>query len=410
MTKLIIILLFSMVGVVCSLSMAAENDNDKNEILTKVSEFTLRGDIVTLAGLSLSAPIKAHVLMEKLTVSDSSFNYAEQYLVLLVKANIKQYEQQHQDVIALVEEAKLLRKYIAQKQLDLPLFSNSYLVLSNSYAEIKDYENAYLNKKSFVDESYDYSDAKRENTVDMLTKKYEVAHKIEANKLLTNQNKLKELRIDDVHKQQQDQQKKFILIFCTILLFVLLFLRQLKVRKKLILLAQTDSLTGLLNRSALFNQGQKLVQTSREQQLDLSVLLFDIDHFKLINDEFGHPVGDLVLEKIAQLVNETMRSRDIFARLGGEEFVAMLPSTDIDQAKAIAVRVMEKIAQYNFSEQGVNSNITLSIGVANIKDTNAEFDDILHAADLAMYQAKAQGRNQMVSYESIAKDQERRQL
>ena len=235
-------------------------------------------------------------------------------------------------------------------------------------------------------------------------------NKIEANKLLANQNKLKELRIGDVHKQQQDQQKTFLLIFCTILLFVLLFLRQLKVRRKLILLAKTDSLTGLLNRAALFNQGQKLVKIAREQQLELSVLLFDIDYFKLINDEFGHPVGDLVLEKIALLVNETMRSRDIFARLGGEEFVAMLPSTDIDQAKAIAVRVMEKIVQYNFSDLGVNSNITLSIGVANIKDTNAEFDDILHAADLAMYQAKAQGRNQMVSYESIAKDQERRQL
>ena len=71
--------------------------------------------------------------------------------------------------------------------------------------------------------------------------------------------------------------------------------------------------------------------------------------------------------------------------------------------------MLEKIDQYNFSELGLNRNITLSIGVANIKDTNAEFDDILHAADLAMYQAKAQGRNQMVSYESIAKDQERRQ-
>jgi len=410
MTKLIIILLFSMVGVVCSLSMAAENDNDKNEILTKVSEFTLRGDIVTLAGLSLSAPIKAHVLMEKLTVSDSSFNYAEQYLVLLVKANIKQYEQQHQDVIALVEEAKLLRKYIAQKQLDLPLFSNSYLVLSNSYAEIKDYENAYLNKKSFVDESYDYSDAKRENTLGKLTEKYEVASKKEENKLLANQNRLKELHIADVHKQQQNMQLKFLLIICTALLFILLFLRQLKIRKKLILLSKTDSLTGILNRSALFKEGQKLIQTSKQQQCELCVLLFDIDHFKLINDKFGHHVGDLVLIKIALLVNETMRSRDTFARLGGEEFVVILPSTDVNQAKAIAVRVVEKIAQYDFSELGVNHSVTLSIGVASMKDTSVEFDDILHAADLAMYQAKAQGRNQMVSYESIAKDQERRQL
>jgi len=410
MAKLLIIPLFLIVSVICNLSLAASNENDESKILTQVNEFTLREDIVALVELSTSSPIKANKVMQKIVVDTSTFNYAEQYLILLVKAKIKQHEQQHEDVILLIEEAKLLRKHIAENQLDLPFFSNANFVLANSYAAIKDFDNAYQNKKAFVDDYNDYSDAKRESTLDKLTEKYAVADKIEANKLLANQNKLKELRIGDVHKQQQDQQKTFLLIFCTILLFVLLFLRQLKVRRKLILLAKTDSLTGLLNRAALFNQGQKLVKIAREQQLELSVLLFDIDYFKLINDEFGHPVGDLVLEKIALLVNETMRSRDIFARLGGEEFVAMLPSTDIDQAKAIAVRVMEKIVQYNFSDLGVNSNITLSIGVANIKDTNAEFDDILHAADLAMYQAKAQGRNQMVSYESIAKDQERRQL
>ena len=410
MAKLLIIPLFLIISVICSLSIAASNENDESKILTQVNEFTLREDIVALVELSTSSPIKANEVIQKIVVDTSTFNYAEQYLILLVKAKIKQHEQQHEDVILLIEEAKLLRKHIAENQLDLPFFSNANFVLANSYAAIKDFDNAYQNKKAFVDDYNDYSDAKRESTLDKLTEKYAVADKIEANKLLANQNKLKELRIGDVHKQQQDQQKTFLLIFCTILLFVLLFLRQLKVRRKLILLAKTDSLTGLLNRAALFNQGQKLVKIAREQQLELSVLLFDIDYFKLINDEFGHPVGDLVLEKIALLVNETMRSRDIFARLGGEEFVAMLPSTDIDQAKAIAVRVMEKIVQYNFSDLGVNSNITLSIGVANIKDTNAEFDDILHAADLAMYQAKAQGRNQMVSYESIAKDQERRQL
>jgi diguanylate cyclase (GGDEF)-like protein len=152
------------------------------------------------------------------------------------------------------------------------------------------------------------------------------------------------------------------------------------------------------------------MKNAREQNLELSILQVDIDNFKSINDQYGHSVVDLVLTKVAQLVNETMRSRDVFARLGGEEFVATLPSSDHGQAKAIAVRVLEKVSQNNFSDLGVECPITLSIGVANIKDTKTEFDDILHAADLAMYQAKAQGRNQMVSYESVAKDQERRQL
>lgn len=410
MIKLLIILIFWLFSIVYSLPIIAANEQKESTALTRVSEYSLSANIVALVELSQSAPIKARILLQKLVVDNAKFNYAEQYLLLLAQAKVKQYEQQHQEVISLIEQAKLLRKYIVEKQLNSPLFSNSHLVLAESYAAIKDFNNAYQAKKTFVDEYNDYSDAKRENTVKELTKKYEITHKIETNKLLDNQNKLKALRIGDVHRQQKEQQRQFILIVCTIVVFVLLFLRQLKVRQKLLFLTKTDSLTGLLNRSALFKKGPKLVQMSSQKQLELSVLLFDIDHFKQINDQYGHHIGDLALQKIAQLVSETMRFRDVFARLGGEEFVAMLPNTDIDKAKAIAVRVMEKIAQYHFNELGINDHITLSIGVANLKDTNAVFDDILHAADLAMYQAKAQGRNQMVSYESISDAQERRQL
>lgn len=405
------LILFLLIGImIFNSSMAASNKKEVSKQITQVSEFTLRENIVALVQTSANSPDKARMMLQQVVTETSAFNDAEQYLILLTKANIKQHEQQHEEVISLIEEAKLLTKHIVEKQLDLPLFANAYLVLAKSYAALKDYDNAYQNKKAFVDEFYDYSDTTREVNVEKLTEKYDVAHKKEANKLLENQNKLKELRIDDVNREQKDQQKKFILIIATILIFILLFLRQLKVRKKLLLLTQIDSLTGLLNRAELFNQGHKFVQTASEQQLELSVLLFDIDHFKLINDKFGHSVGDLVLEKIANLVNETMRSRDVFSRLGGEEFVALLPNTDLDQAKAIAVSVLEKIERYNFNDLGIDHNITLSIGVANLQDTQADFDEILHAADLAMYQAKAQGRNQMVSYRSIAKDQERRQV
>ena len=410
MIKFYTLFIFLMFSITSSLPVAAINEKDESTVLAQVSEFNLQPAIVTLVELATNKPNKAHRMLQKLGDDDSKFNYAEQYLLLLTRAKIKQQEQKHQDVILLIEQAKLLRKHIVEKQLNLPVFSNSYLVLANSYVAMNDYDNAYQAKKSFIDEYNDYSDEKRENTVKELTEKYEIAHKIEINELLVNQNKLKELRIGDVHKQQEEQQLQFILITCTILLFISLFLRQLRVRKKLLFLTKTDSLTGLLNRSALFDKGVRLVQSSNKHELELSLLLFDIDRFKLINDNFGHHTGDLVLEKIAQLVNETMRARDVFSRLGGEEFVILLPNTDIDKAKGIAVRVMEKISLFDFRDVGVDRNITLSIGVANLKDTNAVFDDILHAADLAMYQAKAQGRNQMVSYESISDTQERRQL
>lgn len=408
MVKLLLIIVIVLFNAIFSNTSAA-NEIEEKKTLSLVSEFTLRDEIISLVELSQNSPSEAQSLVINFSADMTRFNYAEQYLILLAKAKVKQHEQQHEAAISIIKKAKLLTKHIDEKQLKLPLFSDAYLVLSISYEALKDYNNAYINKKSFVDNFNDYTDTKRENTVEKLTEKYEVANKNQENELLANQNKLKALHLSAVKQEQYYLQKKILIIFSSILLFVLLFLRQFKVRKKLLLLSEIDSLTGLINRSALFKWGHKLVKKANEEQGELSVLIFDIDFFKQFNEDFGHLVGDDLLKKVAQLVSETMRSRDMFARLGGEEFVAILPSSDLSHAKAIAVRVLEKVAQYDFTELAVNRNITLSLGVASLKDDLTEFDDILHAADLAMYQAKAQGRNQIVSYESIVKDQERRQ-
>ena len=386
----------------------ASKEEPSKVLAPKAVEYTVSSKILIFLELSSRLPEEAEKKLLKYNQDFSQFNAAEQYLLLLIQANIKQYYHEHQQVIDLLEQAKGLSENIVERQLYLPVFADLYLVLAESLVAINDFENAYQAKKSYIERFNDYSDDKRDKTIALLTKKYEITHKVEANKLLDNQSKLKVLQLGDVKKQQSYQQRNFILIFCGILVFVLLFLRQLKIRKKLLLLTKTDSLTSLLNRSALFYQGQKLVKHTLVQKKDLSVLLFDIDHFKRVNDDYGHHVGDLVLIEIANLVNETMRARDVVARLGGEEFVILLPDTDIDKAKAIAVRVIEKIALHNFAPLGVNRSITLSMGVANIKDTSPIFDDILHAADLAMYQAKLRGRNQMVNYATIAEDQERR--
>lgn len=405
-SRLIIIQLF--VAIFCLPSFAQTNAlTNQNQLVTldQATEYAIKSKILTLLTLSVENPQKTETVLAKSPAELINLNIGEQYLFLLLKANLAQYHNQHQQVINLLEEAQLLQEKIAKKQLVSPLFANLYQVLATSLAATKNYQQAYQVKKVFIDDYNDYGDAQRDRIVKRLTKKHEITHKIETNKLLDYQNKLKALRLDDVEKQQVIQQRNFILILCTIVVFILLFLRQLKVRKKLILLTKTDRLTGLINRAALFVRGVELIETSTQQRLELSVLLFDIDDFKRINDNFSHRVGDLVLTKVAQLVSETMRSRDVFARIGGNEFVAILPSTDIDKAKAIAVRVIEKITQYDFSELGLDNNITISMGVANNNDTKALFDDLLYAADLALHQARAQGPNQMVSYSTTVKAQ-----
>ncbi|MCW8863364.1 MAG: GGDEF domain-containing protein, partial [Colwellia sp.] len=355
----------------------AVTDNVK---LSKVSEHSLRPTILSILDIASQAPEEAKEKLTLLNLDISTLNVAEQYLLLLAQAKIKQHELQHAQVVELLEQAKALNEKITKQQLDLPLFADLYHVLAQSLVALNNFEAAYQAKKTYIEKFNDYSDTKRDETIALLTKKYELAHKIEANKLLDNQNKLKILQLGDVQKKQVYQQRNFILIFASILIFILLFLRQFKVRKKLLILSKTDSLTALLNRSALFSIGNKLVKSTIEHDKDLSVLLFDIDYFKQVNDNYGHHVGDLVLVEIANLVNETMRARDVVARLGGEEFVILLPDTDIDKAKAIAVRVIEKVATYSFSHLGIDRPITLSIGVANIQDTASVFDEILHAA------------------------------
>ena len=405
MRNLIAILCFFIISI--CLPVYAHSKQSLSVSLEQAMEYTINNNVVNLLSLSTKQPKKANSLLIHYPSKFANLNIGEQYLVLLSKAKIAQYYKEHYQVIVLIEQAKLLERNIVAKQLASPAFASLYQVLATSLAATKNYEQAYQVQKLFIDNYNDYGDAQRDRIVKQLTKKHEITHKVEMNKLLDNQNKLKALRLDEVEKKQDIQQRNFILILCTIAIFILLFLRQLKVRKKLILLTKTDSLTGLTNRAALFVKGQELIDTSVKDQLELSVLLFNIDDFRRINDKFGRHVGDLVLAKVAQLVSETMRSRDIFARLNGEEFVAILPSTDIGMAKAIAMRVIEKIANYDFSLLGLENNIALNIGVANNQNTHATFDALLHTADLAMYQARSQGKNQMVSYNVKADGQEK---
>ena len=283
-----------------------------------------------------------------------------------------------------------------------------HLSLAKQYAAENKFELAYLEKKEYLKKYRLFRKEQRNEMSKSLTKDYEIDEKTALNEKLKSKNEWKLLRVAEIQQQKRDQQYHFILIISVALIFILLFFRQLKIRNKLIRLAKIDPLTGLDNRNSLFEHGQRLAKKFLRLPYDFSVLLLDLDYFKNINDSYGHQIGDQVLIIIAELINETMRSRDVLARLGGEEFVALLPYADANTAKAIAMRINEKIAEHNFSAVGCKSSITLSIGVASMTKENNSFDELLHGADLAMYQAKKQGRNKVINYQNIAAIQERR--
>lgn len=161
--------------------------------------------------------------------------------------------------------------------------------------------------------------------------------------------------------------------------------------------ARTDVLTGLNNRRAFFDTAPKLLQQCYKKELPASVVMFDVDYFKKINDEFGHAGGDLALQHVATLLKNKLRRSDISCRFGGEEFAILLPNTSLEEAHITAEKLRKLIATEPVAFSRQNIPITASFGVADVGET---IDEILHNADSAMYSAKKNGRNQVRIYSS----------
>ena len=162
-------------------------------------------------------------------------------------------------------------------------------------------------------------------------------------------------------------------------------------------LATTDAVTGLYNRHYLTSHMDTRMQAAQKQGKDLSILMMDIDHFKKVNDTFGHAVGDQVLKEFANRVGRNIRGVDLAARYGGEEFVVMMPETPADWALMIGNRLREEIASkpFDFDLPEGEINVTVSIGVATSKEGQTPAQ-LLEEADKALYEAKAGGRDKVV--------------
>ncbi|MDT8410100.1 MAG: tetratricopeptide repeat-containing diguanylate cyclase [Wenzhouxiangellaceae bacterium] len=159
-------------------------------------------------------------------------------------------------------------------------------------------------------------------------------------------------------------------------------------------LAREDPLTGLLNRRAFAELADLQQQRCRDQGMPLTIAMVDIDNFKALNDRYGHAAGDEVLQQLAALFSQALRSLDIVCRWGGEEFVFLLPGTDVQLAEQIAGRVSKEVKKTGFSTEAGVFSITLTFGIAPVYD---DIDTALQAADQAMYSGKHGGRDRIAT-------------
>jgi len=163
--------------------------------------------------------------------------------------------------------------------------------------------------------------------------------------------------------------------------------------------ARTDTLTGLPNRRALEEFFRQVQIAAMEQDEPLSVLLIDVDHFKKFNDNYGHGVGDQVLRLVAKALRERVRGNDLPARYGGEELIAVLPSTDLETCTTIAERIRRTIAECQFTRRSTGEvlpQITVSVGVGQFQ-FGESMADLIDRCDRALYLAKKLGRNRVVT-------------
>ena len=320
-----------------------------------------------------SAEIGAIVLEAKLALSDNNITAAI-------------------DILARVEAIL--------KPLDKHNALSWYVQLFDLQAQVaaiqKDFQTAYFKQKQARTLQKDYYNAERETIRSKYKVMFDTDQAILTNKLLEQDKALNKAALASATQQQKSQNMIIIIILLCVLVLCYFIYRQVLNSKALHKIANTDTLTELANRRYSFIYAEKMLLQAIKAKQSFSVVIFDVDHFKRVNDNFGHAGGDIALKELTSTANEYVRTHDILGRIGGEEFLLILPEASATQAYEIAERIRHAIEHKVMTIQGQSLQITASFGIAELTEQQDSFNQLFNSADMALYQAKDQGRNQVV--------------
>ncbi|WP_351014622.1 diguanylate cyclase [Shewanella sp. AC91-MNA-CIBAN-0169] len=270
--------------------------------------------------------------------------------------------------------------------------SENIYIKSDIYQAKGDIENALKTLQKFIKmhmalDKQNMSDRNSEMQARFNTNKIQTE-----NEWLIQRDKDKEQQLQ-ILQRNESMQIIIIILVAIILIIVSMFAYKQVIRKQLFRrLALTDELTKLANRRDTYSQGHYFLKSSKLSGKPFSIISFDADHFKIVNDTLGHDMGDKVLVKLASISTSMMRDTDVVGRVGGEEFLILLPNIDKTKAIEIANRLIETIADYDWTQIAPNLHQTVSAGVASYSNEE-DLSPLLLKADKALYSAKAAGRN-----------------
>jgi diguanylate cyclase (GGDEF)-like protein len=253
------------------------------------------------------------------------------------------------------------------------------------------FEDALKYKDLYYQSMLDAS-SKEKKHLDELLAEYKLDEQKQLNEMLAQS-----LNIADLEKTARTQYLYLLsgivlLLLISLLLIGFVLYKNNKMKKRLYSMAMVDPLTGAANRRAILEQASRELAVANRTQQNLTIVLADLDHFKLINDQHGHDTGDKVLKAFARIAQSSVRTIDFFGRFGGEEWLFVLPATSAADAENLFNRIAEQLRLLRFGEL---SGVTFSMGATDLSKGQIELDELIKSADLMLYKAKAAGRDQL---------------
>jgi hemerythrin len=324
-----------------------------------------------------SNPQKMESLYDEL-VEYAKLHFVEEERLMssagLDERHILQHNKQHQDLIS---ELIPMRQLVLVGDLAAGKYMFDFLVnwlvfhiLGTDMLmaqQMKAIEQGASSEDAFMSEEHDKNDSNKQLLLAIKKLLYQLSNR---NKLLVEANENLEQKVRERTNALSEANQK---------------LRE---------LASTDVLTGLLNRRAFMEEAQRKFKLAKRYQRPLSLLMIDIDHFKRVNDTFGHQAGDQALVEFGKIIKTCLRETDVFSRIGGEEFAIILPETNLEQTAELSERLLEKVRTAEIElDTGIKISLTTSIGVATIPPLSVDVDMVMSEADKALYRAKLDGRD-----------------
>lgn len=350
--------------------------------------FSIDEKITLLLEQSESISVNKSNILIQLDKLSVNANPAEHYILLLVEANLSSGLDKHHKIIQLLEGIYVLETQMNSEQLVTQPFIDAYKKLAESYASTGQFKKAYEAKQLFLDKYNSFLLNEKNKQIFELETKYETKKKREIKKLLNNETILKELEINETLSNEVTQRRNLYILTFIGLLFIILLVRLMLVNKRIHNLSKQDMLTGLYNRKTLFRYGKSATLHCTTNNKNLCLLAIHIDDFKTINHQYGDYIGDEILKRLATIGKESMRTRDVFARLDDATFIAVLPESTIGEVKAIAQHVKEKFTAISFNYVGIPQTINVSLGIVELNHSLNNFESLLNAGMDVLYDLK----------------------